>query len=165
VGGKLRATSGTWRPAAVATRVHWLRDGREIPGATAWTYRPTAADVRSRLQAVVTATAGGVSSTATSASTGRVAKAASRVRVRTPGVVRKGRLARITVRVSAVGLKVDGRVRIRNAGVDRRVRLTNGRATVAIRARGHGRSVVKVAYLGSDSVARGTARTAYRVRR
>lgn len=165
VGGQLRASSGTWRPAAVTTSVQWLRDGRAIPGATALTYRPTAADVRSRLQATVTATAAGVSSSATSAATRAVVKAASRVRVRTPAVVRKGRLVRINVRVSAAGVKADGWVRVRNAGVNRRVRLDNGRGVLAVRARGNGRSVVKVVYLGSDSVARGTARTTYRVRR
>lgn len=166
VGGRLRATTGTWDPATVDTTVQWLRAGTPIPGATGWTYRPRPADVRSPLRVVVTAANGEATSTAMSARTPRVTKATSRVaaRVARP-VVKSGRTVRLVMRVRAAGVQANGWVRVRDGKADRRFRLRDGRRVVALRARGAGRTVVRVDYLGSPAVDRGTARTAYRVRR
>ena len=58
VGSTVRATTGTWDPAAVTTSVQWLRDGAAISGATSTTYTPTAADEGARLSVRVTAKGG-----------------------------------------------------------------------------------------------------------
>jgi surface antigen len=54
VGDRLTAQAGTWGPAPVSLAIRWLRDGAAVPGATAWAYTLTAADVGKRLQAEVT---------------------------------------------------------------------------------------------------------------
>lgn len=165
VGGRLRADEGEWDPAEAETTVQWLRDDAPITGATSWTYRPKAADVRSRLSVEVTAEYDDATATATSAPTKRVVKAASTVRATVkPGSVRAGNKVRVTVRVAAQGVTPTGKVKLRSGKVTRTVRLSDGRASVSFRARGKGWKPVRVVYVGSKGVTRGTDTVRYRVR-
>ncbi|WP_231123399.1 alpha-L-rhamnosidase C-terminal domain-containing protein [Nocardioides sambongensis] len=165
VGGRLRADDGEWDPAGATTTVQWLRDGAPISGATSWTYRPKAADVRARLSAEVTAEYDGTTATASSEPTGRVVKATSTVRASVrPGSVRAGQRVTVTVRVGAHGVQPTGTVTVRSGKAKRIVRLRNGRASASFRANGKGWKVVRVAYAGSDAVARSGDRARYRVR-
>ncbi|EMY33136.1 subtilase family serine protease, partial [Arthrobacter crystallopoietes BAB-32] len=67
----LTANPGTWTTGA-ALSYQWLRDGQPISGATAATYKVTAADAGTRLSVRVTGTkAGMTSTTVTSAATAR----------------------------------------------------------------------------------------------
>ena len=53
-GSVLTATAGTWAPATVVLTYQWERDGSIIDGATASTYKLTAADVGQHITVVVT---------------------------------------------------------------------------------------------------------------
>jgi hypothetical protein len=55
VGQTLTASPGTWSPAAQTVLYQWNRNGQAIPGATARTYRPTAADLSTQITVTVTA--------------------------------------------------------------------------------------------------------------
>ncbi|MBU4466360.1 MAG: S8 family serine peptidase, partial [Actinobacteria bacterium] len=59
VGKTLKATAGTWDPAAVTLAYQWLRDGQPIHGATGTSYKVVTADVGTTLTVRVTATADG----------------------------------------------------------------------------------------------------------
>lgn len=54
VGTRLRATTGTWRPAPTSVRYQWLRNGRAIKGATQSRYRVRRADRAQKLSVRVT---------------------------------------------------------------------------------------------------------------
>jgi hypothetical protein len=70
----LTARPGTWNPGGVSLSYEWLRNGQSIAGATASTYRLTAADVGQRVTVRVYATKPGyVKSYATAAEGGPVA--------------------------------------------------------------------------------------------
>ncbi len=73
----LTANPGSWGPGAVTYSYQWLRSGTAITGATAQTYRPTAADVGSPVSVTVTATrtSDGKTGSATSGPTSPVVKA------------------------------------------------------------------------------------------
>lgn len=74
VGTELRASVGTWKPAATSSAVQWLADGTAIPGATAETFTPAAAQQGKQLSVQVTAARSGyVAGKATSAATPAVA--------------------------------------------------------------------------------------------
>ncbi|MFM6850716.1 MAG: M15 family metallopeptidase [Terrabacter sp.] len=72
VGWLLRASSIAWSPTATVG-VQWRRDGAAIPGATAWTYRLSTADLGKRIAASVTGRRAGYTTTVrTSAATAPV---------------------------------------------------------------------------------------------
>jgi hypothetical protein len=54
IGGQLTVSPGTWSPSGVTTTIQWTRGGQPISGATGTTYRPTNADHRQLLGAIVT---------------------------------------------------------------------------------------------------------------
>jgi len=56
VGATLTAAPGTWSPQPVALSYQWKRDGSVLPGATAATYTPVAADSGTTLTVTVTGT-------------------------------------------------------------------------------------------------------------
>lgn len=56
-GSVLQVTPGTWDPADVTVAHQWLRDGSAVPGATAATYRLSAADVGHAVSVRTTASA------------------------------------------------------------------------------------------------------------
>jgi hypothetical protein len=70
VGRTLTANAGTWTPPDVTLTYAWLRNGTEVPGATATTYLLTADDLGAKIAVQVTgAKAGYQPGTATSAET------------------------------------------------------------------------------------------------
>jgi hypothetical protein len=78
VGGSLSVSNGAYTPTATSFTYSWLRDGAPIPGATAKTYVPVAADLGKVLTAQVTArSAGGTPVTAVSGPTVPVAPTAA----------------------------------------------------------------------------------------
>ncbi|MDP9694330.1 UNVERIFIED_ORG: hypothetical protein J2X79_001885 [Arthrobacter globiformis] len=73
VGSTLTATVGTWAPSPVALKYQWKANGVAITGATAATFKPTAAQVGKTLTFSVTGTKTGyTTATKTSAATGVV---------------------------------------------------------------------------------------------
>ena len=77
VGAPLSATPGTWSGAPTAYTYQWLANGVDIPGATAATYTPTAADLAAAISVRVTAVRSGYQSgIATSAPSAPVVKGA-----------------------------------------------------------------------------------------
>ena len=77
VGRLLSVDPGLWRPFPATLTFQWLREGRPIPGATAYSYRATAGDLAARISVTVTATAAGFTpTTLTSAAAAPVRRAA-----------------------------------------------------------------------------------------
>jgi hypothetical protein len=56
VGSTLVAHPGKWKPGVIVLTYQWMRDGAEIPKATAQTYTPTAEDLGATLTVKVTGT-------------------------------------------------------------------------------------------------------------
>jgi hypothetical protein len=56
VGSTLVARPGKWKPGVITLTYQWMRDGAEIPKATAQTYTPTAEDLGAALTVEVTGT-------------------------------------------------------------------------------------------------------------
>ena len=63
VGYALTAVNGTWSPTPTGYGYRWLRNGSGIGGATAATYKPTAADVGTKLTVEVTVVRAGYTKT------------------------------------------------------------------------------------------------------
>ena len=63
VGYALTAVNGTWSPTPTGYGYRWLRNGSGIGGATASTYKPTAADVGTKLTVEVTVVRAGYTKT------------------------------------------------------------------------------------------------------
>ncbi|WP_433674923.1 hypothetical protein [Microbacterium gorillae] len=75
VGSTLTAVPGTWKPSPVTLKYQWKRDGVAISGATAQTYRLTAADAGHKITVTVTGSKSGYKSVSkTSAATATVPK-------------------------------------------------------------------------------------------
>lgn len=95
VGANLKVVDGQW--SAGAQRSHqWLRNGAAIPGATAPSYRLTAADLGRRISVTTTGTLTGHGSTVlTSAKTGKVARGTlTRGKVTIAGTAKVGKTLR-----------------------------------------------------------------------
>lgn len=76
VGSTLTAVPGTWTPASTTLAYQWLSAGTDIPGATATTYAPVAADVGKAISVRVTGSSPGLTSvSAVSAATAAVTAA------------------------------------------------------------------------------------------
>ena len=149
-------------PARLAYQ--WLRDGRAIPGATARTYRLTAADAGRRLSVRVTGTVTGYEpAVGTSPTTAKVAKATPVVRA-TVRALGRGK-ARLTVRATAPGAPVTGRVTVKwgNKVVLRRA-LRAGALTAVLSRQPRGKVVYTVVYGGSGGVAARTVKVTARLR-
>jgi hypothetical protein len=72
VGQTLTCSTGTWSRSPTFAR-QWMRDGVDIPGATASTYLLVSADLGKKLRCRVTATSSGVPATVMSAETATIA--------------------------------------------------------------------------------------------
>lgn len=166
-GATLTATSGTWNTKGLTLRHQWLRDGRAITGASRASYRLGASDVGHRISVRVTASKAGLgAASSTSASTGKVAKAISRVKVTTSkSTVKKGAKVNIAVRAVSAG-SPRGTVRIYENG--KKVKTitlpVSGRKSVKVRLGTKGLRTIKVVYSGNATTAPATARTKIRVR-
>ena len=165
VGRALRSTVGVWDVPGVETTRQWLVGGLPVAGATGVTYTVRPRDVGKRVAVRVSATAperpaGESTSTATAA----VRRAATTTRVHAPSSVRNGRVAVVTVRVTAPGVRPTGRVQVRDRGrLVRTVSLADGRAVVRLPLRGVGAHRLVVTYLGTTWATPSSATTTVRV--
>jgi surface antigen len=74
VGAKLTATRGKWNPKSATFAYQWLADGTPVAGANARSFVPTAAQLGTRIKAVVTASKSGMqAATVKTAATSKVA--------------------------------------------------------------------------------------------
>lgn len=114
IGGTLTVSPGTWSPTGAATSIQWTRNGSAIPGAVGTTYRPTQADHRQSIGAVVTATMASMTPASRPlSSTGPVqAVPVVRVDVQDP----QEKKSRLTIRVNGLGSPLSGPVTITEGG-------------------------------------------------
>ncbi|MFZ2504197.1 MAG: carboxypeptidase regulatory-like domain-containing protein [Nocardioides sp.] len=102
VGGVLTANPGTWDPADVTVSYQWLRAGTAIPGATASTYRPVAADLGAWISVRVSAAKTGMITAEATSSAKRILPGTLRLVTR-PKVSGKPRVGKVlTCKVGAV---------------------------------------------------------------
>ncbi|MGH1563721.1 LamG-like jellyroll fold domain-containing protein [Mumia sp. DW29H23] len=166
VGGVLAVDAGTWENIdAAELTVQWLRNGAPISGAKGASYRPVAADSGSRISARVTATVAGRAPVSATSSAVTIGKARPKVTATlAKKSIKVGTKARVTVRVSAPGVRAAGVVRIKVDGrVVRTVRLNAaGTAKVTLPKLKRGAHRVVATYAGSSQVA-GASSTAKKV--
>lgn len=115
VGGTLTVSPGSWSPTGAITAIQWARNGQLIPGATGATYRPSAADHRWVIGAVVTATVPGVPPDARAVVSSGPVQAVPVVRATVTPVPQKHG-AVLTIRVDGLGVPVAGTVAIAEGG-------------------------------------------------
>ncbi|WP_160329737.1 cell wall-binding repeat-containing protein [Microterricola viridarii] len=108
VGSVLTANAGTWTPAPVTLAYQWLVGNVAVPGATAKTYKPVAANVGKTVTVRVTGTKTGYASKAvTSAATAAVVAAtAPKPPIRLSGANRYETSARISAATFSPGVPV-----------------------------------------------------------
>jgi hypothetical protein len=153
VGRVLRARTGTWDVPDVHLSIQWLADGTPMRGATGTSYVVRRGDVGKVLAVLVTATKPQhAEGTARSASTARVAKAATRTRLDPArSKVRNGGSVRLSVRVSATGVVPAGKVRIYDRGrLVATLWLDAGGASTRVRLRGTRRHRLVATYAGTS---------------
>lgn len=154
LGALLSATSGSWNTSGLAYDYQWLRAGTPVAGATAASYRVTAADIGKRLSVRVTATKAGLApGVATSTATAAVPKATSTTKATVnKATVKKGKPVTVTATVTS-SPTATGKVAVRVDGKTvKTVALKNGKVTVAITIKKAGKHKITVAYLGSTTV-------------
>lgn len=160
VGQQLTASPGAWNQATgTALATTWLR-GTTVVG-TGPSYRVRATDAGAALRVRVSAVAGELSGTATSAATAPTRHASTtRLTGRSAG-------RRVTLVVAtAAAVAADGTVVVRDGTrVVGRVVLRAGRGTLVLRRQRVGRHVYAASYPGSTVVAPSAATRAMRVRR
>jgi len=159
VGQTLTASPGAWSPRPAGFRYQWSRSGKAITGATARTYRATAADVGKTLSVTVTPVMPGHAvRSVTSAPTAAVAKATAKVAAKLARKkVKHGKKAKVTVKVTAAGVTPSGRVTVTFGKKKVTKALEGGKVTVASpKLKKRGKVRVKVAYQGSATVTTAT---------
>lgn len=171
VGGLLTAVTPTIQvppeSTAPAVALQWLRDGREIPGATTATLRVGAADIGRRLAVRVTGSAAGYEPyVATSAATAAVPRVTPTLTAKATALGR--RAVRLRVALQAAGLPAPswtgGVVVKRGTKVVGRGTVVRGKAVLKLRKQPRGRVRLSVAYAGSAQVSARTAKVTVRVR-
>ncbi len=161
VGRTLTATGGTWSVETPTLAFQWLRNGVDIPGATAASYRLVTADAGATITVRVTASkVDFVDASATSGAL-TVAKlesvtfaAASQLFVRAGAPVTVNALVRGENGVPATGQVAvfNGRTQVATATVG-----ANGRVTVTVPSLGRGIHLLTVRYLGNDQLGGSTS--------
>lgn len=150
--------------APYASSVEWLRDGQPIPGATAATYVPSAADAGRAISVRQTLSGAGYETAVRASAPVRVAAATPSVTAaaRSP----KARTVRITVTVAAPGLAPDGTVTVhRGARKVGTAVVRAGTVTLTLKRQRPGRARYTVQYAGGPGVAAGSATAVVKVRR
>ncbi|WP_121254676.1 peptidoglycan recognition protein [Nocardioides ferulae] len=164
-GSKLRVDAGRWEPADARPRYAWLRDGKEIAGATSAAYLLQPADVGARLAVrVEVAPEGHLPARQTVTFPERV-RARTVLRVRATG--RRGK-ATVVVDGDAAGLPgghLTGAVEISLGGRSRTVQLADGRARAVFKRLEPGSYLARAVFAGSDVAVPGSADDVARVRR
>ncbi len=157
VGRTLRTDGGRFSVDDVERSYQWLRDGAPIEGATAATYRVTAADAGARLSVQVTASAEGFASV-TATSNDRAVVAAGSITLGAPDrlfVTTRGTVT-YSVQVVAVGIEPVGTVSVLDRGrVVGTIELEagdEGRGTLQISGLGRGIHLLTAQFAGSDAV-------------
>lgn len=161
VGRTVRTDGGRFSVDDVERSYQWLRDGAVIEGATAASYRVTAADAGARLSVRVTATADGFApATSTSRERAVVAAGSLTAGVADRVVIASSGTVTYTVQVLAVGVEPTGTVSVLDRGrVVGTIELEpgdGGRGSLALSGLGRGIHLLTAQYAGSDAV-RGSA--------
>jgi len=158
-------TSGLTGPSA-STRVTWWRGGRRV--GTGTTYRVGAADLGRTLTVRHEISSGPFAGVGQRASVA-IPKAGTRTRIAVPKKVKRSKRARITVTVSAAGLRPTGSIRV----FDGSRRLTTKRLAAHHRGRlrfrlprltRKGRHTIRVVYAGDAGFRGSSAKKVVRVR-
>lgn len=153
VGTALRAVTPAVSEGA-KVQVQWLRAGTAILGATGLRYVPGRADAGRRLTLRVTLSAPGYETEVRTATTGVVAKAASRMIASGEAIGR--RRVKLSARVTS-SVPVSGRVWVyRGSTRVGAVRVVGGRASVVLTRQPKGLTTFRIVYSGDAAVA-GTA--------
>lgn len=154
-GGSLKATTGSWSPAASKFRYQWLRTGVPIPGATSATYRVTSDDAGKDLSVTVFGSAEGFNEGATTSA----AVAVARLESTTAGTlkssrVKVGKRAKLTVTIAVSGLPTPtGVVQVldkgKKVGQFTMAPVHKGKKTLKLKKLKKGKHKLKVVYLGN----------------
>jgi hypothetical protein len=154
-GGSLKATTGSWSPAATAFRYQWLRTGVPIPGATGASYRVTSDDAGKDLSVTVFGSAQGFNEGATTSAAVSVA----RLQSTTAGAlkssrVKVGKRAKVTVTVAVSGLTTPtGVVQVldkgKKIGQFTMAPVHKGKKTLKLKKLKKGKHKLQVVYLGN----------------
>lgn len=158
VGRTLTVDPGTWGTGETPTYTYqWRRDGSDIAGATGATHVVTTDDVGHTLTVVVTATRPGYSpgTFRTAGATVPAAKAASTLTASlSKKVIKKGRAAKLTLVLTAVGVSApSGAVTVMDGRkVLKQISLKAGKATLRLTKLKPGVHKIRAVYAGSDTV-------------
>jgi hypothetical protein len=154
-GGSLKATAGSWSPAATAFRYQWLRTGVPIPGATGATYRVTPEDAGKDVSVTVFGSAQGFNEGAATSAAVSVARFPST----TEGAlkssrVKLGKRAKVTVTVTVPGLATPtGMVQVLDKGKKvasfTMAPVHKGQKTLTLKKLKKGKHRLQVVYLGN----------------
>jgi len=156
IGQTLTASPGTWSPQPTAFRYQWTRSGKAIAGATARTYKATAADAGKKLSVTVTPVKAGYTiRSVTSAPTAAVAKATATISAKVAKKsVKHGKKAKVTVKVTAAGVTPSGKVTVTFGKKKVTKSLKKGKVTITSPKLKKGKVTVKVTYKGSATVSK-----------
>ncbi|MGB0099535.1 MAG: hypothetical protein WBP61_04570, partial [Nocardioides sp.] len=152
VGSTLTSHEPSWFQSGVDTSLTWLRDGKAIKGATKATYRVQPADAGHRISvSAVGSKAGYTSTTVSSPTTSKVAKAKVGLSVKT-GKARSGKKVSVTIKASSGSLTVPGKVKLVYAGKNLGSKtLKNGKTKPKLpKKQKSGTYKLKVSYLGAS---------------
>lgn len=153
LGAQLVADAGSSVPGDATATYQWLRDGRDIAGATGDTYRVTTDDLGRRIGVRVTYSHPTRATTQRTASLGALAKATPRLRLAKNA---NGRKAVLRLVVTATGADPTGRVRVLERGrVVATGRLQDGRVRLVVTRLTDGMHAFAVRYAGDRLTASG----------
>ncbi|NHC23034.1 carboxypeptidase regulatory-like domain-containing protein [Nocardioides sp. IC4_145] len=156
VGAQLVADAGSSVPGDATATYQWLRDGRDVAGATGGTYRVTADDLGRRIGVRVTYTHPTRATTQRTASLAALVKATPRLRLTKDA---NGRRAVLRLVVTAPGADPTGHVRVLERGrVVATGLLQDGRVRLVVTKLTDGMHAFTVRYAGDRLTASGQKR-------